>query len=225
VSLKKKRREEPAPATEAPTEPAEGAALAETNPGAAPSADIEAEAGPGTAVVEPADQAALRLEREVAEWKDRALRAAADLENFRKRSYRDREEATARAQAEVLARVLEVVDDLARVAHLDPAQTSAEALHEGMALVERKFLKVLEAAGVERIDPAGQPFDPHSHEAVTTLPAPSAEADHTVGVVFQHGYRLRGALLRPARVAVYQWTAPREGDGGDGGASSDAAAN
>ena len=188
-------------------------------------------------MVEPADQALARLEREVGDWKDRALRASADLDNFRKRALREREESWTRGQAEVLSKVLDVVDDLARVAHLDPSETGAEALHEGMGLVERKFLRLLEGAGLERLDPAGQPFDPHSHEAVTTLPAPSAEADHTVGMVFQAGYRLRGSLLRPARVAVYQWTAPAaattdggvppgdgDGDGdGDAGAATDLA--
>jgi molecular chaperone GrpE len=162
----------------------------------------------GLAVLEPADQAIERLEREVGEWKDRALRAAADHDNFRKRMLREREESWARAQADVLARILEAVDDMVRVAQLDPEQTSAAALHEGVALVEKKLLKALEAAGLERIDPAGQPFDPQSHEAVTSVPAPEREADHTVGEVFQHGYRFRGALLRPARVAVLQWKEP-----------------
>jgi molecular chaperone GrpE len=183
----------------------------------------------GSAVVEPLEQALVRLERELADWKDRALRSAADFENFRKRAVREREESWNRGQGEVLAKVLDVVDDLARVAHLDPAQTSAEALHEGMGLVERKFLKVLETAGLERVDPAGQPFDPHSHEAVMTLPAPSEEADHTVAAVYTHGYRLRGALLRPARVAVFTWTVPSSAPGGDGdgggGAAGAGAAN
>jgi len=179
----------------------------------------------GSALVEPVEQALARLERELADWKDRALRAAADLENFRKRAVREREESWNRGQGEVLAKVLDVVDDLARVAHLDPAQTSAEALHEGIGLVERKFLKVLETAGLERVDPAGQPFDPHSHEAVMTLPAPTAEADHTVAAVYTHGYRLRGALLRPARVAVFTWTVPAPAPGGDGDGGAAGAAN
>lgn len=199
----------PAPMSEAaPAASAEGElARLEAEDGAR----AAAEAAAGAAVLEPADQAVARLEQELVEWKDRALRAAADLENFRRRAARERDETLNRSQAEVVGRILEVVDDLARVAHLDPEQTSASALHEGMGLVERKFLKVLEGVGLERVDPAGQPFDPHSHEAVTTMPAPSAEADHTVGMVFQHGYRFRGTLLRPARVAVLQWTeAPAE---------------
>ena len=191
-------------------------AMAEGQPVAEDLAVIEAEdaaraateAASGAAVLEPVEEAVVRLERELADWKDRALRAAAEFENFRKRAARERDEMWNRGQAEVIGRILEVVDDLARVAHLDPEQTTAVSLHEGMGLVERKFLKVLESVGLERVDPAGQPFDPHSHEAVTTMPAASAEADHTVGAVFQAGYRFRGALLRPARVAVLQWTGP-----------------
>ena len=165
------------------------------------------------AVAEPADQQVLRLERELAEWKDRAMRAAADFENYRKRAIRERDEALGRGQTEVLQRMVEVVDDLARVAHLDPSQTSSDALHEGMLAIERKFLKTLEAAGVERLDPAGTPFDPHMHEAVAVLPAASAGQDHVVGAVYQHGYTFKGALLRPARVAVLTWATPA-GDGG-----------
>lgn len=188
-------------------EPHEGAPM-----GAPPT-----EAGARAAAAEPqvavpaADDRVAQAEREAGEWRDRALRAAADLENFRRRAVRDREDTALRSQADVLARVLDVVDDLARVAHLDPAATSAAALHDGMLQIERKFLKVLETAGVERVDPAGLPFDPTLHEAVTMMPAPNAEADHTVGMVLQHGYRFRGTLLRPARVAVLSWTPPADG--------------
>ena len=163
----------------------------------------------------------VRLERELAEWKDRALRAAADFENYRKRAVKERDEAAGRGQAEALQRMVDVVDDLARVAHLDPAQTSSDALHEGMLAIERKFLKTLEAAGVERLDPAGQPFDPHMHEAVAALPAPSPDKDQVVGAVYQHGYTFKGALLRPARVAVLTWTAP-VGENGQGEADAPA---
>ncbi len=116
------------------------------------------------ALVEPVDEAVTRLERELLEWKDRALRASADFDNYRKRAVREREEASGRGQAQAFERIIDVIDDLARVAHLDPANTSAEALHEGMLNIERKFLRTLETAGLERIDPAGQPFDPKSME-------------------------------------------------------------
>ncbi|MBI4541600.1 MAG: nucleotide exchange factor GrpE [Gemmatimonadetes bacterium] len=193
---------EPAPAPDSVTDEAVG-----HEPGDAAAAPGDASAA---AVLESADEAVQRLAGELAEWKDRCLRTAADLENYRKRAIRERDDAWGRGQAELLRRILEVVDDLARVARLDPEQTSAAALHEGVGLVERKLLKVLEGAGLERLDPAGQPFDPNSHEAVAALAAPSPEADHTVGDVFQHGYRFRGTLLRPARVAVLTWTARAE---------------
>lgn len=171
-----------------------------------------AEQEAGGALIEPPAEAVQRLERELGAWKDRAMRAAADLENYRKRAAREREEALVAGRTDVLGRIIDVVDDLGRVAHLEPAGTTAEALHEGMLAIERKFLRVLEAAGVERIDPAGAPFDPNCHEAVAALPAPSEEVDQTVGAVYQHGYRYQGLLLRPARVAVLQWTPPPAAD-------------
>ena len=173
-------------------------------------ADGDGPVASGAALVEPLEQEVARLEQQVAEWKDRALRQAADLDNYRRRAIRERDEWAARASGDVLTRVLEVVDDLARVAHLDPATTPATALHEGMLAIERKFQRVLEASGVERIDPLGQPFDPTAQEAVSTMPAPGPDADDTVGAVFQAGYRLKGVLLRPARVAVLKWTAPAD---------------
>ncbi len=193
-----------------PAQPEPGEAVAAPVPdvGAPEHGAPEGQGAESAALVEPQAEALRRLEQEAAEWKDRCLRTAADLENFKKRATRERSDASTRAQGEVVARVLEVVDDLARVAALDPAQTSSQALHEGMGLVEKKLLKVLEGVGVERVDPAGQPFDPNLHEAVMTMPAPTSEADHTVGSVLQPGYRLNGTLLRPARVAVYVWTAP-----------------
>jgi len=153
-----------------------------------------------------------RLEREAADLKDRLLRTAADFDNFRKRAAKEKAEAWERAQADVILKVLEGLDDLGRVAHLDPAQTSAESLHEGVGLVERKILKELEGAGLERLDPSGQVFDPNSHEAVMTTPAPAEERDGHVAMVFQAGYRLKGFLLRPARVAVYAYTEPPPGE-------------
>jgi len=167
-----------------------------------------ATAGPGEA---PASAAA-ELEREMADQKDRLLRTAADFDNFRKRAAREKAETWGRAQGDLIQRVLDVIDDLGRVARLDPAQTSAEALHEGVGLVERKFLKVLEGVGLERLDPSGQAFDPNAHEAVMTTPTPSQDLDGTVAMVFQAGYRLNAMLMRPARVSVYAYAEPMPGE-------------
>jgi molecular chaperone GrpE len=172
------------------------------------SGTADREGAAGAALAEPAAEAQRRLEQEAAEWKDRALRAAAEFENLKKRAARERAETWGRAQADLIGKALDALDDLGRIAALDPAQTSSQALHEGAGLVERKLLKALEGVGLERVDPAGQPFDPNLHEAVMTVPAESPESDHRVGSVFQPGYRLNGVLLRPARVAVLTWSEP-----------------
>jgi molecular chaperone GrpE len=139
---------------------------------------------------------------ELASLRERHLRLAAEFDNYRKRVERERGEAFVRAQAQLLERLLEPLDDLARVADFDPATTPAGALHEGCEMVERKFLRAMEAAGLEEIDAAGKPFDPTIHEALTTVPAETAEEDNMVAQVYQKGYRLKGVLLRPARVVV-----------------------
>ena len=137
--------------------------------------------------------------------KERYLRLAADYDNYRKRTAKERTETWARAQADLVSRLADALDDLSRFAHIDPAQTDAKTLHEGVDLVERKVWKELEAAGVTRIDQAGVPFDPHVHEAVTMQPAQNPKQDHTVGQVVQPGYKMRDTLLRPARVVVLTW--------------------
>lgn len=139
---------------------------------------------------------------ELSALRERHLRLAAEFDNYRKRVERERGESWVRAQAQLLERLLEPLDDLARVADYDPATTPAGALHEGCEMVERKFLRAMEAAGMEEIDAAGKPFDPTIHEALTTVPAESAEEDNMVAQVYQKGYRLKGVLLRPARVVV-----------------------
>lgn len=163
---------------------------------AAPAAPVAASADPTPATAPPA---------EADVWKDRHLRLAAEYDNFRKRMTKERMETWTRAQADLVSRLADALDDLSRFAHIDPAETDARTLHEGVDLVERKVWKELEAAGVTRIDQAGVPFDPHVHEAITTQPAQTPQLDHTVGQVVQPGYKLRDTLLRPARVVVLTW--------------------
>jgi len=137
--------------------------------------------------------------------RDRYLRLAAEYDNYRKRTAKERIEAESRGQAELVSRLIDALDDLSRFAHVDPATTDSQTYHKGIELVEQKMLKVLGAAGLEVINPLDQTFDPTQHEAVTTEPALSPEDDHTVAKVFQPGYRFNGQLLRPARVVVKQW--------------------
>ena len=143
--------------------------------------------------------------RELDEQRDRYLRLAAEYDNFRKRTARERGEQTSRAQAELVRPLLDPLDDLSRFAHVDPATVDAATVVQGVDMVERKLLKTLGAAGLEIIDPINQTFDPRVHEAVATEPALSPEDDHVVARVFQAGYLFNGQLLRPARVVVKQW--------------------
>ncbi|HEX6039380.1 nucleotide exchange factor GrpE, partial [Longimicrobium sp.] len=88
---------------------------------------------------------------ELTALRDRHLRLAAEFDNYRKRVERERADNIARAQAQVLERLLEPLDDLARIADFDPATTPSGALHEGAEMVEKKFLRAMEAVGVEPI--------------------------------------------------------------------------
>ena len=153
-----------------------------------------------------AAQAAEEAERSIAELRDKYLRLAAEFDNYRKRTTRERAEAGSRAQGELVKHIIDSLDDLGRVTAVDPASTDARSVIEGVDLVSKKLLKALTAAGLEVIDPVNQTFDPAFHEAVATEPALSPEDDHVVSQVFQSGYRFGGQLLRPAREVVRQWS-------------------
>jgi molecular chaperone GrpE len=130
-----------------------------------------------------------RLEEDLAELKDRHLRLAAEYDNYRKRSSRERAELADRAQASFVAKLLDVLDDLDRLVASDPA-TPLASLREGLSAVETAF-------------------DPTLHEAVSTTPAPERSKEQVVSATFQPGYRFKGTLVRPARVQVYSEQAQR----------------
>jgi len=159
-------------------------------------------AGPAAPPAEPAESAVQRLEDQLAELQERHLRLAAEFDNFRKRVGRERIELTDRAQAAFVIRLLDVLDDLDRLAAMEPDGPD-DPVRQGVLLVDKKLRKELEAAGLERIDPVGETFNPALHEAVSILPPPTPELDHLVSATFQVGYRFKGALVRPARVQVY----------------------
>jgi molecular chaperone GrpE len=156
----------------------------------------------GSTLVEREDEAIRRLQSQVDDTRDQHLRLAAEFDNFRKRVARERAELSDRAQAALVTRLLDVLDDMDRLT-AGAGSASADALREAATLVDRKLRKELEAAGLERIDPVGQPFDPSLHEAVSTVPSQQPDQDHVVSATFQTGYRYKGNLVRPARVQVY----------------------
>jgi molecular chaperone GrpE len=158
------------------------------------------ETGNEQAMVSDADMTSdLSTERE------KYLRLAAEYDNYRKRSARERSEVGARAQADLISQLVEALDDLARFAHVDPSTTDAETIVQGVDMVEKKIMKALGTAGLRVINPVGETFDPSLHEAVATEPTSAQEDDHVVARVYQPGYVFNTQLIRPARVVVKQW--------------------
>src|SRR2546422_2011340 len=131
-----------------------------------PAADDAAERAAPTPVGDLASEAAVAAPAEMVP-KDTYLRLAAEYDNFRKRTLKERTELWSKAQADLVQRLVDSLDDLARFAHIEPSAETAKTIHEGVDLVERKIWKELEAVGVRRVDQVGVPFDPNLHEAVT----------------------------------------------------------
>lgn len=145
------------------------------------------------------------LQAELNALNERHLRLAAEFDNYRKRVGREREELRTRAQADLSTDLLEVLDDLQRVAGYEADATSVEALLEGVELVEKKLRHTMESLGLEPIRAEGELFDPSTMEALMTLPAEHPEEDDVVADVFQPGYRFQDILIRPARVRVKKY--------------------
>lgn len=163
---------------------------------------VEVGTAPGVPL-EPDAQKIARLEEELDRVRDQHLRLAAEFDNFRKRIAKERLELADRAQAAFVLRLLDVLDDLDRLVAGEAQAAQGGPIYDATVLINRKLRKELEAAGLERIEPTGQPFDPANHEAVSTIPAPQPEQSHLVSATFQTGYSFKGNLVRPARVQVY----------------------
>ena len=159
-----------------------------------------------TADNEPAPADAAALAKEVADYKDRLLRALADMENLRRRTDREVSDARAYGISGLARDVIGVADNLHRA--LAAAGESAaviegpaKALHEGVELIERDLLKVLERNGVKRFDPQGAKFDPNFHQAIFEVCNANIPAG-SVAQVIQPGYMIGERVLRPAMVGV-----------------------
>ena len=139
------------------------------------------------------------LERERDEYLALAQRAQADFENYRKRAAKEAAAAGDRAKGGLVRELLPVVDNLERA--LASAEESEQHLAEGVRLVHSELVAVLQRNGIEPFDPTGELFDPEVHEALSTQPADGADPGIVVDVM-EKGYKLNGAVLRPARVVV-----------------------
>ncbi len=147
------------------------------------------------------------LKAEVASLKDRVLRGLADTENLRKRAEREAKDARDYAITKFARDIVSVADNLARALQAVPAEERAalesghKAVMEGVEATERELTAVLGRHGVTQIDPQGEKFDPHFHQAIAEVPG-SGQAPGTVVSVVQTGYRIGERLLRPAMVTV-----------------------
>jgi molecular chaperone GrpE len=164
----------------------------ETEATTAPAAS-EAPAGQG----EPLD--AVRAQRD--EYYDLLLRKTAEFDNYRRRTERERRDAGDRAVAEFVTDLLQVVDDLERAAGTEAAGGGVDAYREGIHLIRRRLADLLAKRGVTPVDPLGEDFDPHVHEAVVREHDPTRR-DGEVVEVLAKGYRMGDRLLRPAMVKV-----------------------
>jgi molecular chaperone GrpE len=138
------------------------------------------------------------LRRENDELRDQLLRRRAEFDNYRKRVERDRQEMSTEAVARLLRELVPSLDNLERALE---AGGDAQSLREGVELIRRDLISLLETQGVKVEDPVGQPFDPLRHQALSYDPAPGVR-DGTVVSVLRKGYSYKDRLLRPALVVV-----------------------
>lgn len=143
----------------------------------------------------------VRLEADLAEAKEIAMRAQADAINVQRRAEQEIEKARKFALERFSGELVNVVDNLERGLEAAREGSSAGAVIEGIELTLKSFVDVLQKYGVEAIDPQGEPYDPQTAQAMSMVPNPDVEPN-TVIAVMQKGYSLNGRLLRPAMVMV-----------------------
>jgi len=168
-----------------------------------PMAGQDSQGNPAADAADPRAQAA----REAAEYKDRWLRALAEMENLRRRTEREVTDARTYGVTQFARDVVTVADHMERALQALDDELRAEAdarvkgLLDGVELTERELLKVLEKHGVRKLEPQGQKFDPHRHQAMFEVPDESVPTGTVVQVV-QAGYTIGDRVLRPALVGV-----------------------
>ncbi len=149
-------------------------------------------------VDEPVDELTA-ARQEAAQLQDRYLRAAAELDNFRKRTVKARAETRDDTLRDVLLQVAPLLDNLCRA--VEQETDDAQAVRQGVEIIVTQFKDILGGFGLQEIEAMGKPFDPNEHEAMMQVPS----ADHPPGTVMQEmekGFRLRDKVVRPSRVIV-----------------------
>jgi molecular chaperone GrpE len=130
------------------------------------------------------------------------LRMEADFDNFRRRTREEKEELQLMAAEKVITNLLPVLDNMERGLAAAEQTCDFESLRSGLQLVYRGLQDILKREGLEAIEAVGQQFDPNYHEAMLRVPLAEGQSDNTVTEELQRGYKLKGKVIRPARVAV-----------------------
>ena len=145
-----------------------------------------------------------KLQREVADWKDKYTRLFAEFDNFRKRTIKERADLISSSTADVLKDMLPVIDDFDRAVKANENVDDITVVKEGFVLIHNKFYKKLESKGLKPIDAQGKPFDTDFHEAITSFPAPSEDMKGKVVDEVEKGYLLNDKVLRFSKVVIGQ---------------------
>lgn len=135
------------------------------------------------------------------EAEDRLLRTQAELENFRKRSRREYEDAQRYREIDLLRDLLPVLDNVRRAIEASEKTADVETLRSGFRMTAQQIEKLLDSHGCKTIETEGRPFDPAVHDAILQQVVPGVAAGTVVGVASQ-GYRLHDRVVRPAQVIV-----------------------
>jgi molecular chaperone GrpE len=162
---------------------------------------VREQTGDDTVGIEELTRKLEEKEKEAAENHDRYLRAAADLDNYKKRASREKADCIKYGQENLIRDILPMVDSLGRAMEHSCNSSDFEAFREGLKLVQNQLTCCLEKHGVEAIDASGKDFDPNFHEAMLQVES-REHKDNQVVEEFEKGYLLNGRLLRPAKVSV-----------------------
>jgi molecular chaperone GrpE len=153
-------------------------------------------------------------EKEAAENHDRYLRAMAEMDNYKKRAARDKEDAIKYGNEKLIKDILPILDSLDRALHQSSdlsVRNNFEAFQQGLELIHSQILGCLERHGVVKIAAKGEEFDPDRHQALMQVETPEIESNRVVDE-YESGYTLHGRLLRPTKVSVSK-NVPKEDEG------------
>jgi molecular chaperone GrpE len=142
-----------------------------------------------------------KLQDELQDAKDKHLRLLAEFENFRRRTSKESFELIATANAKLLGKLTEVLDDFNLAFDPKHKTEKAEDREKGMSLIYNKFKNILSDEGLTEVDPAGQEFDPNLHEALMQQPSDTVPENHVIQVL-QKGYKAKNKILKHAKVIV-----------------------